>query len=84
MSHSAAIENQNIESSDIKKKKRKRLFSYLALSIALAGAGSFAYWELVGSRYVKPITPIPMSSPRSSLLRSPVRSVPSWSRILRW
>ena len=26
MSHSAAIENQNIESSDIKKKKRKRLF----------------------------------------------------------
>lgn len=46
MSHSAAIENQNIESSDIKKKKRKRLFSYLALSIALAGAGSFAYWEL--------------------------------------
>lgn len=53
MSHSAAIENQNIESSDIKKKKRKRLFSCLAVSIALAGAGSFAWWEFVGSRYVE-------------------------------
>ncbi|WP_347004164.1 tail fiber assembly protein [Enterobacter roggenkampii] len=53
MSHSAAIENQNIESSDIKKKKRKCLFSCLAMSIALAGAGSFAWWEFVGSRYVE-------------------------------
>lgn len=81
MSHSAAIENQNIESSDIKKKKRKRLFSCLAVSIALAGAGSFARWEFVGSRYVE--TDNAYTDVESAQLSSAVTGTVSaiWSRI---
>lgn len=30
MSHSAAIENQNIESSDIKKKKKENVYSLIS------------------------------------------------------
>ena len=32
--------------------KRKRLFAMLALSVALIGGGSWAYWELVGSHHI--------------------------------
>ena len=84
MSHSAAIENQNIESPDIKKKKRKRLFSCLAMSIALAGAGSFAWWEFVGSRYVE--TDNAYTDVESAQLSSAVTGTVSaiLSRIPRW
>jgi len=34
------------------RKKRLALFALLALTVALAGAGSWAYWTRVGSRYV--------------------------------
>jgi membrane fusion protein (multidrug efflux system) len=34
------------------KKRRKHLFLLLALAIAVAAGGGWAYWELVGSRYV--------------------------------
>jgi membrane fusion protein (multidrug efflux system) len=33
--------------------RRKTLFAALALAVAVAGGGAWAYWELVGSRYVE-------------------------------
>jgi membrane fusion protein, multidrug efflux system len=33
-------------------KKRALLFSFLALTIAVAGAGYYTYWKRIGSRYV--------------------------------
>jgi membrane fusion protein (multidrug efflux system) len=36
-----------------KPKQRKRMFALLALTVALAGAGAWTYWELVGSRHVE-------------------------------
>ncbi len=40
------------ESSGNNRKRRILLFSILALAIAVAGGGGWAYWELVASRYV--------------------------------
>ncbi|OIR19643.1 putative multidrug resistance protein EmrK [mine drainage metagenome] len=50
--------NQPIETSitmEVNSSNRKRrvlLFTLLALTVAVAGGGGWAYWELVGSRYV--------------------------------
>jgi membrane fusion protein (multidrug efflux system) len=41
------------ESSINKRSKRKTLFALLALAVVLAGTGGWAYWALVGSRYVE-------------------------------
>jgi hypothetical protein len=73
MSHSAAIENQNIESSDIKKKKRKRLFSCLALVLRLLVQALLPGGNSSVPGMLKPITPIPMSNQPNSLLPLPVR-----------
>ncbi len=48
-----SIEEVSIDStSNQNRKRRLRLFSLLALTVAVAGAGGWAYWEQVGSRYV--------------------------------
>ena len=50
--------NQPIESSILlemnsnNRKQRVRLFSLLVLTVAISGGGGWAYWELIGSRYV--------------------------------
>ena len=50
--------NQPIETSILyemnsnNRKRRMLMFSLLALTAALAAGGGWAYWELVGSRYV--------------------------------
>jgi membrane fusion protein (multidrug efflux system) len=50
--------NQPIETSILHdmnsntRKRRVQLFSLLTLAVAVAGGGGWAYWELVGSRYV--------------------------------
>lgn len=53
------IETTTLNSSQImeptrsKRLQRKRLFTLLSISIALAGAGAGSYWELVASKYVE-------------------------------
>jgi membrane fusion protein (multidrug efflux system) len=42
----------SIESNSSNRKKRVRLFTLLALTVAVTGCGGWAYWEGVGSRYV--------------------------------
>ena len=49
METSIAIELNNHNQN---RKRRVLLFSLLALSVAVAAGGGWAYWELVGSRYV--------------------------------
>jgi membrane fusion protein (multidrug efflux system) len=41
-----------LSSNNNNRKRRVLLFSLLALTVALAGCGGWAYWEQVGSRYV--------------------------------
>jgi membrane fusion protein (multidrug efflux system) len=41
-----------IESNSSNRKKRVRLFSLLALSVAVVGGCGWTYWERVGSRYI--------------------------------
>ena len=41
------------ESSIDNRSRRKTLFALLALAVLLAGGGGWAYWALVGSRYVE-------------------------------
>jgi membrane fusion protein (multidrug efflux system) len=40
------------ETANTNGKRRKAMFSLLAISILAAGGGGWAYWELVGSRYI--------------------------------
>jgi membrane fusion protein (multidrug efflux system) len=42
----------SLESNNSNRKKRARLFTMLALTVAVAGCGGWAYWEGVASRYV--------------------------------
>lgn len=44
--------NSNDLSDNNKLKKRKKMFSLLAAAVLVTGGGGWAYWELIGSRYV--------------------------------
>ncbi|NCB56858.1 MAG: HlyD family efflux transporter periplasmic adaptor subunit [Gammaproteobacteria bacterium] len=45
--------SQTIEPTRSKRLQRKRLFTLLALSVAVSGAGAGSYWEFVASKHVE-------------------------------
>ncbi|MFB0936467.1 MAG: biotin/lipoyl-binding protein [Propionivibrio sp.] len=42
----------DLSTNDLRIRKRKKLFSLLAATVLVTGGAGWAYWELIGSRYV--------------------------------
>src|SRR5690349_17108881 len=51
MNQATNVLNSN-DTNNANRGRRKKLFTLLALSVALIGGGGWAYWELVGSHHI--------------------------------
>ncbi len=56
MTHANETSNSNnandLSSNDLRIRQRKKLFSLLAATVLVTGGAGWAYWKLIGSRYV--------------------------------